>query len=44
MKLYNERNIDIIRLLGTKLDKKIIESDDEIYSIIDWAVSKEVVK
>lgn len=41
MKLYNERNVDLIKTLGNKLDKKIIESDDEIYAIVDWASAKE---
>jgi len=40
MKLYNERNVNIINLLGKRLDKRIIESDDDIYAIIDWASSK----
>jgi len=40
MKLYNEKNVDQIKLLGKKLDKKIIESDDDINAIIDWAMAK----
>ncbi|MBU1622969.1 MAG: hypothetical protein KJ597_05340 [Nanoarchaeota archaeon] len=41
MELYNKRDVDQIKILGSKLDKKIIESDDEIYAIIDWAMTKE---
>ena len=41
MKLYNERDVDVIKLLGRILDKRIIESDDDIYAIIDWASTKE---
>jgi DNA modification methylase len=40
MKLYNEKNVDQIKLLGKKLDKKIIESDDDINAIVDWAMAK----
>ena len=40
MKLYNEKNVDQIKLIGKKLDKKIIESDDDINAIIDWAMAK----
>jgi DNA modification methylase len=39
--LYNKRDVDQIKLLGSRLDSKIIESDDEIYAIIDWASTKE---
>ena len=41
MKLYNERNVDVIRTIGKRLDKRLIESDEDIYAIIDWASSKE---
>ena len=40
MKLYNEKNVDQIKLIGKKLDKKIIESDDDINAIVDWAMAK----
>lgn len=41
MELYNKRDVEKIKLLGNKLDSKIIESDDEIYAIVDWALTKE---
>jgi len=41
MKLYQNRNVDHIRLIGKKLDHRIIESDDDIYSIVDWAMTKD---
>ena len=41
MELYNKKDVDQIRMLANKLDSKIIESDDEIYAIIDWALTKE---
>ena len=41
MELYNKRDVDQIRIIGSKLDKKIVESDDDIYAIIDWAMTKE---
>jgi DNA modification methylase len=41
MELYNKRDVDQIKIIGSKLDKKIIESDDDIYAIIDWAMTKE---
>ena len=41
MKLYNDRNVDTIKQLSKHLDKGIIESDDDIYAIIDWASTKE---
>ena len=37
MKLYKERDVDTINLLGKKIDRKIIDSDDDISAIIDWA-------
>jgi DNA modification methylase len=41
MELYNKRDVDQIKIIGSKLDKKIVESDDDIYAIIDWAMTKE---
>ena len=40
MELYNKRDVDQIKILGSKLDRKILESDDEVYAIIDWAMAK----
>ena len=40
MKLYNEKDVDTIKLLGERIDKKIIESDDDISAIINWAKYK----
>jgi hypothetical protein len=37
MKLYKDKDEERIRLLGEKLDQKIIDSDDDISAIIDWA-------
>ena len=37
MKLYNEKDVDTIQLLSERIDKKIIESDDDISAIINWA-------
>lgn len=37
MKLYQVKDEERIRLLGEKLDQKIIDSDDDISAIIDWA-------
>lgn len=37
MKLYQDKDEERIRLLGEKLDQKIIDSDDDISAIIDWA-------
>lgn len=36
-KLYQEKDVDTIKLLGERIDYKIIESDDDISAIIDWA-------
>ena len=36
-KLYKEKDVDTIKLLGERIDHKIIESDDDISAIIDWA-------
>jgi hypothetical protein len=38
MKLYQDKDEERIRLLGEKLDQKIIDSDDDISAIIDWAI------
>lgn len=40
MKLYKEKDIDTIKLLGDRIDRKIIDSDDNISTIIDWAMYK----
>jgi len=40
MKLYREKNIPLIKLLNKKIDKKIIESDENISYIMDWAEYK----
>ena len=37
MNLYNEKDVDTIKLLGERIDNKIIESDEDISAIIDWA-------
>ena len=39
--LYNKKDVDQIRAIGKILDSRILESDDEIYAIIDWALSKD---
>lgn len=38
--LYKEKDVDTINLLGKRVDKKIIESDEDISAIIDWAKYK----
>ncbi|MDR0911964.1 MAG: site-specific DNA-methyltransferase [Methanobrevibacter sp.] len=40
MKLYKEKDIDTIKLLGERVDRKIIDSDDDISAIVDWAMYK----
>ena len=40
MKLHKEKDVDTIKLLGERIDSKIIESDVEISAIIDWAKYK----
>jgi DNA modification methylase/predicted RNA-binding Zn-ribbon protein involved in translation (DUF1610 family) len=40
MKLYKEKDVEKIKLLGARLDRKIIDSDDDISAIIDWAQYK----
>lgn len=37
MNLYKEKDIDTIKLLGNRIDSKIIESDEDISAIINWA-------
>lgn len=39
-KLYNEKDIVTIKLLSERIDKSIIESDEDISAIIDWAKYK----
>ena len=39
-KLYIEKNVDVIKLIGERIDDKIIESDDDISAIINWAKYK----
>ena len=40
MNLYKEKDVDTINLLRERIDKKIIESDEDISAIIDWAKYK----
>ena len=37
MKLYKEKDVEKIRFLGECLESNIIDSDDDISAIIDWA-------
>lgn len=37
MKLYQEKDVEKIKLLVGRLDRKIIDSDEDISAIIDWA-------
>lgn len=37
MKLYKDKNVDLIKKLGAKLDRRIIDSDEDVSAIIDWA-------
>lgn len=37
MKLYDEKDVDTIKLLGERIDSNIIESDEDISAIIIWA-------
>lgn len=37
MKLYNEKDVEKTKLIGKHLDQKIIDSDEDISAIIDWA-------
>ena len=39
-RLYKEKDVDTIKLLGERIDKKIIESDEDISAIINWAKYK----
>lgn len=39
-KLYKDKDVDTIKLLGKRIDKKIIESDEDISAIINWAKFK----
>lgn len=41
IELYKKKAVDQIRVIGKKIDSKLLESDDEIYAIIDWAISKD---
>lgn len=38
MKLYQIKDVNTIKTLGERLSKKIIDSDDDISAIIDWAM------
>ena len=38
MKLYKEKDVEKIKYLGERLDRSIIDSDDDISAIIDWAM------
>ena len=38
--LYAEKDVDTIKLLGERIDNKIIDSDEDILSIINWAKYK----
>ena len=40
MKLYKEKDVDTINLIGKRVDRKIIDSDEDISAIIDWAKYK----
>ncbi|MDR3292428.1 MAG: site-specific DNA-methyltransferase [Methanobrevibacter sp.] len=40
MKLYKEKDVDMIKLIGNRVDRKIIDSDDDISAIVDWALYK----
>lgn len=40
IELYKQKDVDTIKLIGEKIDKKIIESDEDISAIIDWAKYK----
>lgn len=40
LNLYKEKDVDTINLIGERVDKKIIESDDDILAIINWAKYK----
>ena len=40
MRLYKEKDVDTIKLIGERIDSRIIESDDDISAIIDWAKYK----
>ena len=40
MRLYAEKDVDTIKLIGERIDSKIIESDDDISAIVDWAKFK----
>ena len=37
IKLYEKKEVDEIKFLGERLDHNIIDSDDDISAIIDWA-------
>ena len=37
IKLYDEKDVDTVKLLGERIDTKIIESDEDILAIINWA-------
>lgn len=37
MKLYNEKDVEKTKFIGEHLDQKIVDSDDDISAIIDWA-------
>ena len=39
-KLYEEKNVDLIKLIGDNIDINILDSDDDISSIIFWAQIK----
>lgn len=38
--LYKEKDVDTIKLIGDRIDAKIIESDEDISAIINWAKFK----
>lgn len=40
MKLYNEKDVDTINILGEKIDENVIDSDEDISAIINWAKYK----
>ena len=40
MNLYKEKEVDLIKTIGNRVDRNIINSDDDISTIIDWAMYK----
>ena len=40
LKLYEEKNVDEIKFIESRLNKKIIDSNEDISAIINWAIYK----